>query len=166
MELGCFVCAVITEYCGSRDVLLYLWSVYFAQEPHFNSTQTYLWTHHHFNVHYNGDRIISANVTTKDHSPTNLDLLEAGGGGNSGGRDVRFTYSVQWITTTMNEEDRDRILQSGQWNMNLFIGEGKGNETNENGRKERVTRQEGRQEGKKEDRKERRKNRRKKKEEG
>jgi len=76
--------------------------------------KTYLWTHHHFNIHYNGDHVISANVTTKDHSPTSLDRLSGGEGGKMSAKDVRFTYSVQWIPTSMNEEDRNRILQSGK----------------------------------------------------
>jgi len=77
--------------------------------------KTYLWTHHHFNIHYNGDHVISANVTTKDHTPTNLDKLLGGDAeGAVTARDVRFTYSVQWIPTTMNVEDRDRILESGK----------------------------------------------------
>ena len=76
--------------------------------------QTYLWTHHHFNIHYNGDHVISANVTTKDHSPTNLNQLMGEDGQGSRTKDIRFTYSVQWIPTKMNEEDRERIMQSGK----------------------------------------------------
>ncbi|KAL0157132.1 hypothetical protein M9458_048378, partial [Cirrhinus mrigala] len=54
-----------------------------------------LWTHLDFNIEYNGDSVIFANV-----SP-----LEEGGGGTghgvgSGGVTVTHTYSVRWFEST------------------------------------------------------------------
>eukprot|EP00058_Branchiostoma_floridae_P011604 XP_002597092.1 hypothetical protein BRAFLDRAFT_105034 [Branchiostoma floridae] len=52
-----------------------------------------LWTHHHFNLEYNGNQIISANVTTRGHDPLSLDEVEAP-------LELTFTYSVSWKETT------------------------------------------------------------------
>lgn len=69
--------------------------------------KVYLWTHHQFNINYNGDEIISANVTTKDHAPLNLGEI-------TGPKDVIFTYSIKWHPTVMTVEERDKVLAVGK----------------------------------------------------
>jgi len=51
-----------------------------------------LWAHLHFNIEYNEDKIIYANVSTKDQPPVSLDEVNAP-------MEVAFTYSVKWFHT-------------------------------------------------------------------
>lgn len=59
--------------------------------PHHH--QTFLWTHLHFNMEYNKDQVISANVSTLGVNPLSLDDLDPP-------VTVTFTYSAKWFPTT------------------------------------------------------------------
>lgn len=67
-----------------------------VQEPHF-----YLFTHFHFDISYNGDRVIEVNVSTAAVDPkktvdiTAVESLE-----------VQFSYSAKWKATTIDFSDR------------------------------------------------------------
>ncbi|XP_022257010.1 transmembrane 9 superfamily member 1-like, partial [Limulus polyphemus] len=65
--------------------------------PH--THKLYLWTHLTFNIEYNENKIIGANVSTKDHSPLSLDNLEAP-------VDVTHTYSVNWIPSKLTYAEK------------------------------------------------------------
>ncbi|XP_019641595.1 PREDICTED: transmembrane 9 superfamily member 1-like [Branchiostoma belcheri] len=67
-----------------------------------------LWTHHHFNLEYNGNQIISANVTTRGHDPLSLDEVEAP-------LELTFTYSVMWKETTEKYETRGQRLRDSSF---------------------------------------------------
>ncbi|XP_043914417.1 transmembrane 9 superfamily member 1 [Protopterus annectens] len=58
-----------------------------------------LWTHLDFNIEYNGDRIIFANVTMKDVKPFSLDDAHIP-------LSVTHTYSVHWFETSLPYERR------------------------------------------------------------
>ena len=58
--------------------------------PH--THKVYLWAHLHFNIEYNGNQIIYANVSTKEQAPVSLDEVSAP-------LEVAFTYSVKWYPT-------------------------------------------------------------------
>ena len=58
--------------------------------PHTHST--YLYTHYEFNLAYNDNRIIFANISTKEKAPTQLDDV-------SPPASLTFTYSVSWEET-------------------------------------------------------------------
>ncbi|XP_023651876.1 transmembrane 9 superfamily member 1 [Paramormyrops kingsleyae] len=79
--------------------------------PH--SHKVGLWTHLHFNVEYNGETVIFANVSVKDVKPV---PLEGGTGvgsisGASGGLTVTHTYSVRWFESTIPHERRAERLR-------------------------------------------------------
>lgn len=59
--------------------------------PH--THKIYLWTHIQFNIEYNEDKVIYANVSTKDKAPINIDDAKEP-------FDITFTYSVKWIPST------------------------------------------------------------------
>lgn len=65
----------------------------------------YIYTHYNFYFEYNNDRIIFANVSTKDRAPSNLDSLKAP-------VDLTFTYSVTWQETSHSFRDRGKLLRS------------------------------------------------------
>ncbi|XP_076348174.1 transmembrane 9 superfamily member 1-like [Tachypleus tridentatus] len=65
--------------------------------PH--THKLHLWTHLTFNIEYNENKIIGANVSTKDHSPLSLDNLEAP-------VDVTHTYSVNWIPSKLTYAEK------------------------------------------------------------
>ena len=93
---------------------------------HTDRSKHFLYTHLHFVIGVNGDKIVSANVsaspiyrqdiTTHDPSHAGVpNLGESGGGhghggGASGGAftpiEVSFTYSVQWVASTVPFEAR------------------------------------------------------------
>ncbi len=75
--------------------------------------QVGLWTHLDFNIEYNGDSVIFANVSVKDVKP---EPLEEGGGGaghgvSSGGLTVTHTYSVRWFESTLPHSRRAERLR-------------------------------------------------------
>jgi Endomembrane protein 70 len=57
----------------------------------------YLYTHTHFEVHYNGNNIIQVSITTDDSQA--LDVSEDVLPDNSGTLPADFTYSVAWHET-------------------------------------------------------------------
>nr|XP_033779633.1 transmembrane 9 superfamily member 1 [Geotrypetes seraphini]XP_033779635.1 transmembrane 9 superfamily member 1 [Geotrypetes seraphini] len=67
-----------------------------------------LWTHLDFNVHYNNDRVIFANVSVQDVKPFSLD----------DGREplsLTHTYSVHWYETLVTYERRGDRLQNSSF---------------------------------------------------
>ncbi|XP_048590054.1 transmembrane 9 superfamily member 1 isoform X2 [Nematostella vectensis] len=60
-----------------------------------------IWNHLHFTIEYNGDQVISANVTTKDHDPVNLDDVEVP-------FKLKHTYSVTWKQTNKQYTQRSK----------------------------------------------------------
>src|SRR3546814_1705346 len=56
----------------------------------FRKSQVFLYTHTHFSIGFNGDQIVSVNVTT---DPTKkVDITDT-----SAEMEVIFSYSVQWV---------------------------------------------------------------------
>ncbi|ESO96693.1 hypothetical protein LOTGIDRAFT_174735 [Lottia gigantea] len=74
--------------------------------PH--SHKIYLWAHLHFNIEYNDNHIIFANVTTKEVSPVNIDDVPTP-------FEVVFTYSVKWYKSTMKYEERGTKLRDNSF---------------------------------------------------
>ncbi|XP_060573634.1 transmembrane 9 superfamily member 1-like [Ruditapes philippinarum] len=74
--------------------------------PH--THKVYLWAHLHFNVEYNGNQIIYANVSTKEQAPVSLDEVSAP-------LEVAFTYSVKWYPTSMKYEDRAKRMRDNSF---------------------------------------------------
>ncbi|XP_048867765.1 transmembrane 9 superfamily member 1 isoform X2 [Brienomyrus brachyistius] len=79
--------------------------------PH--SHKVGLWTHLDFNIEYNGNSVIFANVSVKDVKPV---PLEGGGGvgsmsGALGGLTVTHTYSVRWFESPIPHERRAERLR-------------------------------------------------------
>jgi hypothetical protein len=72
----------------------------------------YLFTHFHFDVGYNGDRVIELNVSTAAADPTKtVDITapkQPGGGGIAlePPREVTFSYSARWREVPTRFEDR------------------------------------------------------------
>lgn len=86
---------------------------------HTEKSRHYLYTHLHFWLTYNGDRIISANVTT---DPLHrLDITDEGGEP----LDVEFTYSVEWSPTTDSYENRMSRCGSVSKEDGIVVGRGK-----------------------------------------
>ncbi|XP_041717460.2 transmembrane 9 superfamily member 1 [Coregonus clupeaformis] len=81
--------------------------------PH--SHKVGLWTHLDFNIEYNGDSVIFANVSVKDSKPVPLE--EGGGGaghgavGTGGGLALSFTYSVHWFESPLTHARRAERLR-------------------------------------------------------
>lgn len=74
--------------------------------------QVGLWTHLDFNIEYNGNSVIFANVSVKDVKPVPLE--EGGGDGtnsNSGGLTVTHTYSVRWFESPLPHARRAERLR-------------------------------------------------------
>jgi len=65
----------------------------------------YIYTHYNFYFEYNEDRIIHANISTKDRAPSKLDNLE-------NPVDLTFTYSVFWQKTNHPFNQRGKLLHS------------------------------------------------------
>ncbi|XP_068737553.1 transmembrane 9 superfamily member 1-like isoform X1 [Montipora capricornis] len=72
--------------------------------PH--THKVFLWAHLHFNIAYNGDQIISANVSTANHQPISLDNLDYP-------FEVSFTYSVTWGPTNTPYSERLKTKGGG-----------------------------------------------------
>ncbi|KAK2560122.1 Transmembrane 9 superfamily member 1 [Acropora cervicornis] len=72
--------------------------------PH--THKVFLWAHLNFNIEYNGDQIISANVSTANHQPVPLDDVELP-------FDVHFTYSVLWSSTHTPYSERLKTKGAG-----------------------------------------------------
>ncbi|XP_064480299.1 transmembrane 9 superfamily member 1-like [Ornithodoros turicata] len=66
--------------------------------------KVYLWTHLTFNIEYNGEKVISANVTVREKPPLNLDDLTAP-------LDISHTYSVRWLPTNATERDQENFAK-------------------------------------------------------
>lgn len=66
----------------------------------------FIYTHYNFYFEYNGDRIIFANVSTRDRAPTNLDPLD------TSDIDLTFTYSVTWHETKYEYNERGKLQRS------------------------------------------------------
>src|SRR3546814_19320555 len=59
-------------------------------------SQVFLYTHTHFSIGFNGDQIVSVNVTT---DPTKkVDIIDT-----SAEMEVIFSYSVQWVPERSEE---------------------------------------------------------------
>ncbi|KAJ8272904.1 hypothetical protein GJAV_G00094820 [Gymnothorax javanicus] len=63
-----------------------------------------LWTHLDFNIEYNGDSVIFANVSVKDVKPVPLE--EGGGAGPGTGLSLTHTYSVRWFESPLSYKQR------------------------------------------------------------
>ncbi|XP_041092632.1 transmembrane 9 superfamily member 1 [Polyodon spathula] len=63
-----------------------------------------LWTHLDFNIEYNGDHVIFANVSVKDVKPQQLD-------GAGGALSVTHSYSVRWYESALPAERRAERLR-------------------------------------------------------
>lgn len=74
-----------------------------------------LWTHLDFNIEYNGDSVIFANVSVKDVKPVPLEegAGAAVGGVGVGGRGlmVTHTYSVRWFESPLPHSRRAERLR-------------------------------------------------------
>lgn len=70
--------------------------------------EVFLWVHHHFRIEHNGNHIIAANVTTKDHQPINLDNVQVP-------IEITFTYSVKWIKSDATYEERQKRLHDSSF---------------------------------------------------
>lgn len=68
-----------------------------------------LWTHLDFNIEYNGESVIFANVSVKDVKPVPLD--EVGGMGSSAGLTLTHTYSVRWFESPLTYPRRAERLR-------------------------------------------------------
>lgn len=81
-------------------------------------THFYLFTHFHFEIAYNGDRVIELNVSTAAVDPKKtIDITS----GNS--LDVEFSYSVKWKPTSIGFDDRmDRYSRYSFLPQHLEVG--------------------------------------------
>lgn len=72
-----------------------------------------LWTHLDFNIEYNGNSVIFANVSVKDSKPVPLEEGGAGHGavGTGGGLALSFTYSVHWFESPLTHARRAERLR-------------------------------------------------------
>ncbi|KAK5898335.1 hypothetical protein CgunFtcFv8_015760 [Champsocephalus gunnari] len=80
--------------------------------PH--SHKVGLWTHLDFNIEYNGDAVIFANVSVKDVKPVPLEegVGSVGGVGVGGGSlVVTHTYSVRWFESPLPHSRRAERLR-------------------------------------------------------
>lgn len=73
----------------------------FLQVPHLHKIS--LHNHITFRFTYNGDKIISANVTTKDHSPLSLD--------ETAPMKITYKYSVVWQKSGVDPKGRSKLLK-------------------------------------------------------
>lgn len=64
----------------------------------------YIFTHLHFDISYNGDRVIEVNVATD--STQIFDITEPRDGADSNSEEVQFTYSVAWRETDITFDKR------------------------------------------------------------
>lgn len=68
----------------------------FLEMPHIHKLGLY--THITFHFTYNGENVVSVNVTTNDKEPVNLDTTAP--------LDVAFTYSVKWTHSETDPKKR------------------------------------------------------------
>ena len=71
--------------------------------PHTHNT--FIYTHFEFSFLFNQDRIIFANVSTRQRAPTKLDGLTAP-------VELTFTYGISWQETPTTFADRGKLLRS------------------------------------------------------
>ncbi|XP_076064270.1 transmembrane 9 superfamily member 1-like [Oratosquilla oratoria] len=86
-----------------RDFIGHLDEGSFVPHTH----KVFLWTHLHFTIYYNGDKIIFANVT-KEHNPVSLDDVEET-------LTIKDTYSVTWIETQIKFNERGHLVQDNSF---------------------------------------------------
>jgi transmembrane 9 superfamily protein 1 len=80
--------------------------------PH--SHHTHLWTHLHFQFLFNGNHIISANVSTSNHPPLSIDnLVEPA--------NVTYSYTVKWTETKVKYKQRSQVSKSQFFQKSLEI---------------------------------------------
>lgn len=95
----------------------FLFVVFFVLSlpPLSNLQQVGLWTHLDFNIEYNGDSVIFANVSVKDVKPVPLEEgagAAVGGVGVGGGSvTVTHTYSVRWFESPLPHARRAERLR-------------------------------------------------------
>ncbi|XP_019745569.1 transmembrane 9 superfamily member 1 [Hippocampus comes] len=81
--------------------------------PH--SHKVGLWTHLDFNIEYNGDSVIFANVSVKDVKPVPLEdgagAAAGGVGVGGGGLTVTYSYSVRWFESPLPHARRAERLR-------------------------------------------------------
>lgn len=92
---------------------------------HTDKSKHFLYTHLHFVLGYNGDKVVSANVTASpdnkaditSHDPTHAGLPSLGESHGSPGSSshshgggkpitVKFSYSVEWVPSSVKPEER------------------------------------------------------------
>ncbi|XP_050720924.1 transmembrane 9 superfamily member 1-like [Eriocheir sinensis] len=86
-----------------RDFVGHLEESGFVPHTH----KVFLWTHQHFNILYNEDKIIYVN-TTKEHGPVSLDDVEPP-------LTIKITYSVTWTPTQISYSNRGRVIQDNNF---------------------------------------------------
>lgn len=74
-----------------------------------HSHKIYLWTHLLFNIEYNGDKIIYANVSVKEKVPFSLTEIDGPP------YNIRYTYSVNWIPTEVKYADRAKRMSDSSF---------------------------------------------------
>lgn len=74
----------------------------FLQVPHIHKISLY--NHITFHFTYNGDKIVSANVSTSEHGPLSLD--------HEAPLEVTYKYSISWKETKVDPKDRGKLLKS------------------------------------------------------
>lgn len=105
---------------------------------HTDRSKHYLYTHLHFTIGYNGDKVVTANVsaspayrqdiTGPEEEDVNLGESKGrggaggAGGGSSGGDKPRpdrlrvtFSYSVSWVASTVLHEDRMDVYSASNF---------------------------------------------------
>lgn len=97
--------------------LFFIFLLFFVSLPAVFShlQQVGLWTHLDFNIEYNGDSVIFANVSVKDVKPVPLEEgagSAVGGVGVGGGSlTVTHTYSVRWFESPLPHSRRAERLR-------------------------------------------------------
>ena len=71
----------------------------------------FLWTHHHFRIEYNGDKIIYASINTTLHQPLRLDNITK----STDQVTVDFTYSVEWVQTDYSYANREELQKKSRF---------------------------------------------------
>ena len=64
------------------------------------SKRCYLYTHYHFDIHFNRDRVIELNISTVSNDLRSVDITD------DEPKSVRFTYSVNWSESSVPFSDR------------------------------------------------------------
>lgn len=76
-----------------------------------------LYTHHHFNILYNGDQVIYINVTTDTSEQGFTQILSE----DTVGKSFEFTYSSSWIKTTIPFSERGTLTQKPSSSLEIEI---------------------------------------------